>query len=204
MNALLPFGHDIDAVRRAGEVIGGDLLWTSETEPRIREAFSVANHWRDSHAYPMRSIHQTLQAHIRLQELEGFTAARLKRMNAIRGKLRRMGGRKRPLGLETFQDLGGCRAIMSSMQNAEALIGALKDRCRHALWDQNDYIHEARQSGYRSHHLKFEFRGKGMPKARGRTDIKFLYAANMGPELVLDRRRRPRSSPPSIATHSDA
>lgn len=160
MNALLPFHHDMAEVRRAGEVIGGDLIWTPETEERIREAFSVANQWRDSHAYPMRSMHQTLRSHIRIQGVQGFTAARLKRMNAIRGKLRRMGGRKRPLGLETFQDLGGCRAIMGSMQDAETLVNALRNRCRHVLWDENDYIRDARQTGYRSHHLKFEFRGK--------------------------------------------
>ncbi len=161
MNALIPFEHGIDAVRRAGQIIGGDLLWTPDTEQQIREAFSIANEWRDSHAHPMKSLHQTLRTHIRLQGLDGLTAARLKRMNAIRGKLRRMSGRRRPLGLETFQDLGGCRAIMGSVQDAKALVATLKDRCRHVLWDQDDYIHEARQTGYRSHHLKFEYRGTG-------------------------------------------
>jgi len=184
VNAPLPLEDNIDAVRRAGEIIGGDLIWTPETEQRIREAFSVANQWRDSHAHPMRSIHQTLRSHIRLREVEGFTAARLKRMNAIRGKLRRMRGRKRPLGLDTFQDLGGCRAIMGSMKDAETLIGALKHRCRHVLWDQNDYIHEARPTGYRSHHLKFEFRGTGDKKIYSgrrvevqiRTDLQHSWA----------------------------
>jgi hypothetical protein len=161
VTALLPTELEMDAVRRAGEVVGGDLAWTPETEQRIREAFSIANHWRDSHAHPMRSIHQTLRSHIRIREANGFTAARLKRMNAIRGKLRRMRERKRPLGLETFQDLGGCRAIMRTMQDADKLIAALKDRCRHNLWDQNDYIRESRQTGYRSHHLKFEYQGTG-------------------------------------------
>lgn len=182
MAALLPFEYDMDAVRRAGGVIAGDLSWTAENQQRIREAFSIANQWRDSHAHPMRSIHQTLRSHIRLREVEGFTAARLKRMNAIRGKLRRMQGRK--LGLETFQDLGGCRAIMRSMQDAETLITALKERCRHVLWDQNDYIHEARPTGYRSHHLKFEFRGVGDRKVYNgrrvevqiRTDLQHSWA----------------------------
>jgi hypothetical protein len=50
MNVLLPFEHDLEAVRDAGQVIGGDLIWAPETEQRIREAFSIANQWRDSHA----------------------------------------------------------------------------------------------------------------------------------------------------------
>lgn len=152
---------DLDMVRRAGEVIGGDMVWLPETQQRIRDAFAIANQWRDSHDYPMRSIHGTLRSHIRLRDIDGFTAARLKRMNAIRGKLRRMGDRERPLSLARFQDLGGCRAIMATMQDVNGLITALKERCRHELWAEDDYIHNARQTGYRSHHLKYEFRGTG-------------------------------------------
>jgi ppGpp synthetase/RelA/SpoT-type nucleotidyltranferase len=152
---------DRDAVRRAGEVIGGDMIWLPETEQHIREAFAVANQWRDSHDYPMRSIHATLRSHIRLRGIDGFTAARLKRMNAIRGKLRRLSDRDRPLSLDRFQDLGGCRAIMATIDDVNALIAALKARCRHELWAEDDYIHKARKTGYRSHHLKYEFQGRG-------------------------------------------
>lgn len=184
MNALSHFEHDIEAVRRAGEVIGGDLPWTPESQQRIREAFSIANTWRDSHAYPMRSLHGTLRSHIRLRGLEGFTAARLKRMNAIRGKLRRMGERTKPLGLEEFQDLGGCRAIMRTMRDVDVLVDVLRARCRHVIWDENDYIREARKTGYRSHHLKFEFRGTGDRVAHNgrrvevqiRTDLQHSWA----------------------------
>jgi ppGpp synthetase/RelA/SpoT-type nucleotidyltranferase len=82
-------------------------------------------------------------------------------MDAIRGKLRRMDERTKPLGLEEFQDLGGCRAIMRTMRDVDALVGVLRARCRHVIWDENDYIREARKTGYRSQHLKFEFQGTG-------------------------------------------
>lgn len=161
MSRFEPFSHSIEAVREASQVIGGDLTWMPETEDRIRDAFSIANQWRDSHAYPLRSMHSSLRAHIRVRELNGFTAARLKRMNAIRGKLRRMSGRRRPLGLADFQDLGGCRAIMHTMAEASELVSAIKERSRHQLWDEDDYIRNSRPTGYRSHHLKFSFVGTG-------------------------------------------
>ncbi|CAO4173976.1 RelA/SpoT domain-containing protein [Methylorubrum populi] len=178
------FAHSIEDVHDASQVIGGDLTWTPETEERIRQAFTIANQWRDSHAYPMRSMRSSMRAHIRLQDLNGFTAARVKRMNAIRGKLRRMSGRRRPLGLADFQDLGGCRAIMTSMGDAEKLINAVKQRFRHHLWDEDDYIHEARPTGYRCHHLKFAFVGCGDTKVfdgrrielQIRTDLQHSWA----------------------------
>lgn len=161
MPVFQAFTHSADDVHRAGEIIAGDLAWRPDTEDQIRQAFTVANHWRDSHAFPMKSMHNSMRAHIRYQVLNGFTAARVKRMNAIRGKLRRMSGRRKPLGLGDFQDLGGCRAIMNSMGDAERLIAAVKGRFRHNLWDEDDYIHNSRPTGYRCHHLKFEFVGRG-------------------------------------------
>lgn len=148
-------------VRAAGEVIAGDWVWNPESEDLIREAFSIANQWRDTHAYPMRSIRGSVRAHIRLQGLEGLTVARLKRMNAIRGKLKRMSGRRRPLGLEELQDLGGCRAIMNTMEGVRTLVDTMKARCRHELWNEDSYISAPRNTGYRSHHLKLAFEGRG-------------------------------------------
>jgi hypothetical protein len=47
-------------VKRAGEMIAGELPWTPESQPTIREAFQIANSWRDSQAYSMRSIRYQL------------------------------------------------------------------------------------------------------------------------------------------------
>ena len=41
-------------VRRAGQALTTDLIWTDETAETIRQVFRVANNWRVSHAYPMR------------------------------------------------------------------------------------------------------------------------------------------------------
>jgi ppGpp synthetase/RelA/SpoT-type nucleotidyltranferase len=152
------FDYSMKDVKRAGEVISGALPWTDETEPKIRRAFQIANNWRDAHAYPMRSIRHQLISYVRHLELNGITAARLKRMQAIRKKLRRPDF---PMKLNQVQDLGGCRAILSSIDEVRALVEVLRHRSRHELKNEDDYIASPKPDGYRSHHLIMGFRGSG-------------------------------------------
>lgn len=150
------FDYSMRQVKRAGEIIAAELPWTSEREPEIREAFHIANNWRDSHAFPMRSIRCQLLWYMRHQKLVGVTAARLKRMAAIRRKLRRI-----PHGLNQLQDLGGCRVILPQIADVHALVGMMRERSRHHLRNEDDYIATPKPDGYRSHHLMFNFRGEG-------------------------------------------
>jgi hypothetical protein len=94
--------------------------------------------------------------YIRNDELLGITAARLKRMQAIRKKLKRIN-----LHLNQIQDLGGCRAILDSMTDVRTLVQAVRDRSRHNLRPEKDYIAAPKADGYRSHHLIVCFCGKG-------------------------------------------
>lgn len=152
------FEFSMKEVKRAGEIIAGELPWTPDTAPKIRQAFHVANNWRDAHAYPMRSVRSQLMWFMRKHNVEGVTAARLKRMQAIRRKLRRT---DLPQNLSQLQDLGGCRAILPSIADVHTLIGVLRERSRHELWREDNYINKPKNDGYRSHHLRFKFRGKG-------------------------------------------
>ncbi len=150
------FQYSLKAVKRAGEFIAGEMPWTDESAPKIREAFQVANNWRDAHAFPMRSVRCSLIWYMRKHEINGISAARLKRMQAIRRKLRRV-----PENLSQLQDLGGCRAILPSIADVRTLVGALRERSRHELWREDPYIEKPKDDGYRSHHLMFKFVGKG-------------------------------------------
>jgi ppGpp synthetase/RelA/SpoT-type nucleotidyltranferase len=143
-------------VKRAGEVIAGDLAWTDESAPEIKRAFQVANNWRDAHAYPMRSVRYQMIWFMRQEEIRGVTVARLKRMQAIRKKLRRIG-----LNLNQLQDLGGCRAILNSMADVRSLVGSIRERSRHEMRPEKDYIASPKSDGYRSHHLILSYRGEG-------------------------------------------
>ncbi|WP_133149185.1 hypothetical protein [Caulobacter zeae] len=66
----------------------------------------------------------------------------------------------------------------------------------HALNDEN----KRQEAGVVWGHFVYEATDveldpQGMPKARGRTDIKFLYAAKFGPELVLEFKRLDNKRP---------
>jgi ppGpp synthetase/RelA/SpoT-type nucleotidyltranferase len=150
------FDYSNGDVKRAGEVIASNLIWTEETAPKIREAFSIANNWRDSHAYPMRSIRYSALYHMKQHGLTGVTAARLKRMQAIRRKLRRI-----RRSLNQLQDLGGCRIILPTIADVHTLVGAIKDHIKHNIRDEDNYIIGPKKDGYRSHHLMLNFRGRG-------------------------------------------
>jgi hypothetical protein len=119
------FEYSNKQVLRAGEALGQTLIWTDETADAIREAFSIANNWRDSHAYPMRRMRYELMAHLRIQGVKGITAARLKRMASIRNKLRRL-----PVNLNQIQDLAGCRAILPSIADVNQLVIKLRRKSR--------------------------------------------------------------------------
>lgn len=155
------FEHSMGDVRRAGEVIARDLSWTPESEEQIRQAFTVANRWREHHEFPMRSMRGSLRAHIYHRRLNGFAVSRLKRMNAIRRKLNRMDEKEKPLGLNQLQDLGGCRAIMNTMEDVEGLARAVRERFQHVRRGEDDYIRNPKDDGYRCHHLKYGYKGKG-------------------------------------------
>lgn len=154
------FDFDLNDVKQAGKAIAGDLPWTEDSAPDVLRAFQIANNWRDAHAYPMRSIRLSVAWYMRALQIEGVTAARLKRMQAIRRKLRRL-----PLGLNKLQDLGGCRAILPTIEDVSLLVDVLKNRTRHHLRSERNYITNPKDDGYRSHHLMFDYRGKGDAKA---------------------------------------
>ncbi len=117
-----------DDVRRAGKLIAQDLIWTDETAPAIQEAFAIANSWRDSHAFPMRSIRYHIINSMRRMGIQGISAARLKRMRAIRMKLGRG-----PNPLDKLQDLGGCRFILPMITDVHMLTDTLRAQLPHTL-----------------------------------------------------------------------
>ena len=146
-------------VRRAGDVIA-DNTWTQESRDAILQAFTVANNWRDSHLYPMRSTRVSVGQRMRGRGLKGYTAARPKRMTSIRRKLQRL-----TINLEQINDIAGCRAVLDDMASVTELIEMCETVFPHTVRQTYPYIKTPKLDGYRSHHIVFNFEDDGEPDA---------------------------------------
>jgi hypothetical protein len=140
-------------VRWAGkQLIKQQLIWTDEAAPEIRRIFHIANSWRDLHELPMVRVRGQVIGQLRRLQLRGnTTAARLKRLPSIKKKLQTR-------YLDVIQDLAGVRVIVPTLQDVERMAEACRVGLTHKIWDEDDYITMPRPSGYRSLHLKLEYK----------------------------------------------
>ncbi len=142
-----------DQIAKAGKLVALNVVYGNEVPDDVRDAFLIANNWRNAHAYPMRSIHASVRYHVGANNLDAITAARLKRMPAIRRKLSRI-----KVKLHRLQDLGGCRIILPSIADTRLLVGVLGDNLPSTVDKESDYISSPKDDGYRSQPLIFCFR----------------------------------------------
>jgi hypothetical protein len=63
--------------------------------------------------------------------------------------------------LDKIQDLAGCRAIVPSIKDARAIVGAMQQLPGHILHREDPYIDKPKSNGYRCHHMIFRYRGEG-------------------------------------------
>ena len=142
-----------------GEVddAGRALLDASLSAENRAWANAVVNNWRSSHHYPLNTFQITLRARARSVDSRGLVAQRIKRLSTIEAKLRRPQPR---LTLSEMQDIGGCRAIVSTVQRVDDLVALYKStrnrKFNHVLVDEDDYMRAPKRSGYRGVHLIYK------------------------------------------------
>ena len=142
-------------VKRSGSI----LINPKSTKEEKDKALVVLTNWRACHGYPLNTFQATLRTRIKkLRFHKAFVAQRLKRMPTIIKKLERF----RTMKLSTMQDIGGLRAILSSLGNVSELEGSyLSDkRFPHELVRSDDYIEKPKNDGYRSIHLVYKYNNK--------------------------------------------
>jgi hypothetical protein len=151
------FEYSMHDVKHAGNALRGEILWDESRRDELLEIFTIANSWIDGHAFPMFRIKHEALGKVKSCKLSGLTFARLKRMRSVRKKLSALP----TLKLDQIQDLGGCRVILASIDDANKLIDCFRQKGKHALHNQGDYIEQPKRGGYRSHHMIYKFQGEG-------------------------------------------
>jgi hypothetical protein len=176
--------EDRAAVNRAGRTV---INYSAEPEEGSA-AIDLINEWRTAHGRPLNSEYILLRDRARrvCGSYSVNVAQRLKRLPAIQHKLERFsaGGMK----LTTMQDIGGCRAVLPTIEHVRALARiyspqSKKNRC-HAF---KDYIDDRPKSdGYRSYHAISKYHSRSKAQAHWnnlkieiqiRTELQHSWAA---------------------------
>ena len=141
------------------------VLWPSgdrEIDAAIDTEFDILSAWRSLHAYPLEVVSRQLKKRTKTIDDSAVFAERLKRYPSIRYKLRR----ERSMELTTMQDIAGCRAVVSTIQQVYQLKRKYDEYARRhpnigpelvARWTK-DYIRFPKDDGYRSIHVVLKYR----------------------------------------------
>lgn len=143
-------------INRAGRILAatnldgndiGDWLW----------AYEVLSNWRACHGYPINTFRSLLSKRLKGLDKKVIVAQRLKRAPSVISKLRRFSSMK----LSQMQDIGGLRAVVSSMPRVRMLEATYRTNhnsgFKHELVSSKNYIDEPKSDGYRSIHLVYRY-----------------------------------------------
>lgn len=140
-------------VNRAGELLAFGTPGTTDFD----WALEVLTNWRSCHNYPINTFQATLRARLKSLDATAIVAQRLKRAPSIISKLQRFDQMK----LARMQDVGGLRAVMTSLPKVRQLEKKyLQGSFEHELALARDYIDTPKDSGYRGIHLVYKYRNE--------------------------------------------
>jgi len=123
----------------------------------VDHAVAVIGNWRAAHAFPLNTLQMGLRRAAQKVLQGALVAQRLKRLPTMLDKLRRMP----KTSLTRFQDIGGCRAVVTSLAQVLQIRDAYRrSRMKHTLVRERDYIATPRSSGYRCIHLVYRYVGR--------------------------------------------
>lgn len=150
-------------VNRAGDILGGRD--PKATLRELRHADEVLTNWRASHAYPINTFQATLRSKLSAIDGGALVAQRLKRKPSIVAKLQRF----QSMELSRMQDIGGLRAVVSSVARAQQLETLYRNaRFKHRLVAPiRNYIDNPKSDGYRSIHLIYKYESPSAPQYNG-------------------------------------
>jgi ppGpp synthetase/RelA/SpoT-type nucleotidyltranferase len=127
-------------------------------------ALEIMNNYRAAHNLPLLVFRVDLATRARKVDVTVTLAQRLKRMPAIEAKLRRLSSMR----LTQMEDIGGCRAVVRSVQMVRRLRKMYeKSRSKHKRLHIVDYLTAPRETGYRGVHLIYAYHSNTKPQFNG-------------------------------------
>jgi putative GTP pyrophosphokinase len=138
-------GNQVD---KAGKTLRRYLLGEQVGDAEIEAAIETLLRFRAVHQYPLGKATMGLRSVVRTEGCRRVEVSqRLKRTPTIVDKLER----EAKLSLARMQDIGGCRAVLSSIDELRRVEARV--RKNRPPVSVSDYIKEPRSSGYRGVHL---------------------------------------------------
>jgi ppGpp synthetase/RelA/SpoT-type nucleotidyltranferase len=147
-------------VDRAGAAIIRPLK--PDTFDEYISAVQVINNWRSAHSYPLNCFQTNLRQRARKIDANALVSQRLKRFESIVRKLER--DQTSTMELSQMQDIGGCRAVLSTTAEVYRLAkayqkGPTKKWLHTLVGVGKDYLMNPKADGYRGIHLIFRYVG---------------------------------------------
>lgn len=144
-------------VKKAGRILRRSLRGEDVSYEQFVQAHSLLLAYRAAHQRPLTTANMGLRSVVRTERCAAVEVSqRLKRVPTILNKL----VREPTLPLSSMQDIGGCRAVLQSIDEVRRVEARL--RKNRPPVDQSDYIAHPRASGYRGVHLVVEYGGRNI------------------------------------------
>lgn len=158
-------------VNKAGRCL---RLWLRGDDPFAgpdeTAAYDVVLRFRAAHQAPLAKANMGLRSVVQTTGCERIEVSqRLKRVPTLLNKLTR----EPTLALANMQDIGGCRAVLATIDEVRRVEARLKKN-RPPI-RVSDYITEPRQSGYRAVHVVVEYDGRRI-EVQLRTQVMHSWA----------------------------
>jgi hypothetical protein len=118
------------------------------------KALDVINNWRSSHHFPLNTFQIGLRKKATIIDNNCVVAQRIKRLSSIQMKLQRFP----TMTLSQMQDIGGCRAILNTVDDVADLVKSYDGSdLKHKKHTYDDYIANPKPSGYRGVHIVWSY-----------------------------------------------
>jgi putative GTP pyrophosphokinase len=124
--------------------------WSAFLE-EVQRAFDLVLRYRAAHQYALTKATMGLRSVVKTEGFEVEVSQRLKRWATIIDKLLR----EPTMQLSTMQDIGGCRSVLTSIDEVRRVERRLKKN-RPPL-RVRDYITDPRSTGYRAVHVVVQY-----------------------------------------------